>query len=77
MYKIIPDDPKDQEIADQMSALLNHARHTSLKVTTQTLIEGMTKAYEECPDSYNKTFEEVAEWAGRHVLLKEAEVDAD
>jgi len=71
MYKIIPDDPKDQEIAEQMSALLNHAIHTSFQQITDTLIEGMTQAYKECPDSENKTFEEVAEWAGRHVILTE------
>ena len=32
-------------------------------------------AYKECPDAENKTFEEVAEWAGQHVLLTEKKQD--
>jgi len=46
-------------------------RFTSMKNTFDTLMEGIIQANKECPDSENKTFEEVAEWAGQHVLLTE------
>lgn len=43
----------------------------SFKDSVDTLIEGMVNAYKECPDSENKTFEEIAEWAGQHVIITE------
>lgn len=46
-------------------------KSTSFKETLDTLMEGIKLAYKECPDSENKTFEQVAEWAGQHVLLNE------
>jgi len=46
-------------------------RHTSFQSIADTLKEGIIQAYKDCPDSENKTFEEIAEWAGRHVLLSE------
>lgn len=46
-------------------------KHTSFQETLDTLMEGIKLAYEQCPDSENKTFEQVAEWAGQHVLLTE------
>lgn len=46
-------------------------RQVSYNQLLDTLIEGITYAYKNCPDAENKTFEEVAEWAGQHVLLTE------
>lgn len=43
----------------------------SFEEIADTLIEGIISAYKECPDAENKTFEEIAEWAGQHVLSKE------
>lgn len=46
-------------------------RQRSFQSIVDDLVEGIKTAYEECPDSENKTFEEVAHWAGQHVLLTE------
>jgi len=43
----------------------------SLHESANTLIEGIIKAYKNCPDSSNKTFEEVANWAGKHIVINE------
>lgn len=51
--------------------VMKKLKPTSFKEITDTLIEGIKLAYKECPDSENKTFEQVAEWAGKHVLLTE------
>ena len=44
----------------------------SFKDLEDTLFEGIKHAYDQCPDSENKTFEDVADWAGKHVLITEA-----
>lgn len=46
-------------------------RFRCMKSTIDTLVDGIINAYKECPDAENKTFEEVAEWAGKHVILTE------
>lgn len=46
-------------------------KRTSFQEIADTLTEGIIQAYKECPDSQNKTFEEVSEWAGQRVLLSE------
>ena len=46
----------------------------SYKEILDTSIEAIVEAYKQCPDAENKTFEEVAEWAGQHVLLTEKEL---
>lgn len=38
---VIPDDPKDQEVAMQMTKLLNHAKYTSMKEMEEILVRGM------------------------------------
>jgi predicted transcriptional regulator len=49
----------------------NKVSFTSFEEILDTLIDGISNAYKECPDADNKTFEEIAEWAGQHVLLTE------
>ena len=46
-------------------------RQRSYQSIVDDLVEGIKSAYKECPNSENKTFEEVAHWAGQHVLLTE------
>lgn len=43
----------------------------SAKYITDTLVEGMIHAFKECPDAQNKSFEQIAEWAGQNVLITE------
>ena len=46
-------------------------KHTSLQEIADSLIKGIENAYENCPDAKNKTFEEVAQWAGENCILTE------
>ncbi len=46
-------------------------RSRSFKDSIDTLVQGMIQAHKECPDAENKTFEEIAQWAGQNVLLTE------
>ncbi len=48
-------------------------RPKSLKETLDTLVEAIVEAHKQCPDA--ETYEEVAEWAGQHVLLTEKDED--
>jgi len=41
------------------------------KEIINSLIEGIKQAYKECPDAENKTFEEIADWCGKHVIITE------
>lgn len=43
----------------------------TLHDTYNDLIDAIKYAYEECPDSENKTFDEIAHWCGQHVLISE------
>lgn len=55
--------------------MTNNLNSKSFKESLDTLLEGIIQAYKECQDSENKTFEQVAEWAGQHVLLTEEKED--
>ena len=46
-------------------------RCRSFQSIVDDMIEGIKNSYKNCPDSENKTFEEVAHWAGHHILLTE------
>lgn len=50
-------------------------KNTSFEEIANTLVQGIIDAYKECPDAENKTFEQIAEWAGQHVLLTEQKED--
>ncbi len=46
-------------------------KRTSFQEIAECLVESIVEGYKQCPDSENKTFEEVADWCGKHVLLTE------
>lgn len=46
-------------------------RQRSFQSIVDDLVEGIKSAYKEAPPEL-QTFEEIAEWAGKHVLLNEA-----
>lgn len=47
----------------------------TFKEILDNLVEGIVEAYKNCPNSEHKTFEEVADWAGKHVLITEKKDD--
>lgn len=53
----------------------NKIKITTFQESMDTLVSGIINAYKECPDSQNKTFEEVADWAGKRVVLTEKKSD--
>lgn len=69
--KIIEEIEKWKELNKPKKDTFTFTRHYSFQDFTNCLIEGIKTAYQDCPNSENMTFEEVANWTGGHVLITE------
>ena len=44
-------------------------KYTSFESIQNDIIESLKIDLKECPDSQNKTFEELCDWSAKHILL--------
>ncbi len=56
----------EKKLSERARGMLK-VRHRTYEDTAGCLVEG----YKNCPGSEGKSFEEVADWCGRHVVLGE------